>query len=217
MEEDQEEEETVEVREEEPEERRKVSFPTRRERKRLGKSGRRLLGLAVVLIVLAASGWFIFVRQKPEKTPETILESQPEEATPTPVAEPVERGGVKIEVLNGTGIAKEAAFLQEKLGELGYTQFEVGDAEEVNYVDTEVTFSSGVTDEVRDEILGQLNDIYQEVVSETSDTLDVDVRVITGYRKGHTPTPTPTTAPTSPPTPTATVSATPTSSPTPTP
>ncbi len=190
--------------------RTKVTFPTRR-RKRF-KIDKRLLIVVVILIIGGLAGWFIFTKPEIEKPTEPTPTPLFEETTPTPTPKPVNKDEIKIKVLNGTGIAKEAAFLQEELQGIGYSQIEVGNAENEDYVETEVTFSSSLSQEAVDEITDKLKDLYKEVDKKTSRSLDVDVIIITGYRKGHTPTPppTPTTTPTEGATPTATPSATPT-------
>ncbi|MFV1917297.1 MAG: LytR C-terminal domain-containing protein, partial [Patescibacteria group bacterium] len=103
------------------------------------------------------------------------------------------RENVSIQILNGTGIAKEAAYLSGKLEELGYSQIDAGNADSTDYVDTSVTFDETLPEEVIDDIMARLEEIYEEVNSDTSSDLgDYQVKVIIGYKKGYTPTPTPT-------------------------
>lgn len=198
----------------------KVSFPNGR-KKKPRKNIKAFLLIVVGLIILGVGGWFLLTEPRFESEPTsnselTTPETQVSTSSPTP--EPIDREEVKIQVLNGTGIAKEATFLQGKLRELGYEDIEVGNADEQEFEATEVTFSSTLAQEVVDEISQELRDNYNEVNTEISDTLtQVDIRIITGLREGQVlPTPEPTAEPTevpdasATPTPTASPSATPT-------
>ena len=221
MEEERQEEETTQTSDETPKE--EVSSNLQRserlKRKKIGKrrTGRfnkRYLLIIVVIIAIAAGVWFLLREPQIEIEPLSEEETREEQSEPTstPIQKPVNRDEISIEVLNGTGTPKEASFLQGKLRDLGYTDIELGNADTKDFVVTEATFSSNVPEEVRDEIIEELEDTYKEVDSGTGSSGKSDITIITGYKKGHTPTPTPapTTAPTESPTPTASPSATPT-------
>ena len=189
-------------------------------------SGKRWI--IIVIVLLLAGGGFLFYRNRlTSKESEESLFSTPtipveENLTPTPTEDPekIDKSKIKIEILNGTGIAGEASFLKTKLTELGYKEVRTGNASEENYTTTEATFLSSLSSEVVDEITQKLNEIYTKVDTKTSkDLKGNDVKVIVGLRKGVTPKPTasPTPKVTGTPTPTATVSATPSITPTKTP
>ncbi len=207
-------EETETTRKESREARREA----RRERRRGRKFGRR--GILILLIIIAfVIGFLIFRNQSPTIEIETDKTSSIDETSPTtspmPSPEPIERDEVTIQVLNGTGIAKEAGFLQEQLEDLGYSQIDVGNADDEDFVETTVTFVSSLSQEAIDEITAELEEIYEGVDTNTTDSEgDYQVQIIIGYRKGHTPTPTEAATPTPTPeedvTPTSTPSATPT-------
>ena len=110
-----------------------------------------------------------------------------EEATPTPVSKEIERSEIAIEILNGTGTAKEASFVQNLLKDLGYEDFKVGNASPQSYTDTEVTFKTGVLDDVKTEIVSALTLEFAKIKSTTSSSITTDVKIITGTRKGATP------------------------------
>lgn len=178
--------------------------------------------VAIVLIVILAlglGGWFVFKGRgatSPTPTPSPTIEI----STPSPTVAPTsDRSSAKIEILNGTGISGEAALLKDKLSALGYSDFKLGNSASSDNRKTQVSFSSDVALELRDEIEGKLGEIYQSVeAGRASPTGDVDVQIVTGLRKGVTPKPSPTATskatslPTA--TPKATSSPTPTSSPT---
>lgn len=190
----------------------------RLERKRGKKIGRGIF-IVVIIIIIAIAGFFVIRGQSPkiELKPQesTSIEETTPTTSPSPTAEPIERGDVSIQLLNGTGIAKEAAYLSGQLEDLGYSQIDAGNADNSDYVDTNVTFDEALPEEVIDDIIAKLEEIYEEVNSDTSPGLgDYQVKVIIGYKKGYTPSPTPTLTPTPEPeednvTPTSSPSATP--------
>jgi hypothetical protein len=168
----------------------------------------------IILIVSAA----IFLLKEPNIEVEPLPESEPveeevQEPTTTPSQESLKRESIRIEILNGTGIAKQAANFEEELNNLGYEDIEVGNvSKDETYENTEVTYSPSVDERVKDEINQILNDLYEDVTEDGSDLGDFDIRVIVGLRKGQAlptdiPSPTPTVKVS--PTPTATISATP--------
>ena len=181
---------------------------------------KRIFVVLGMLLVAAVAGWFIFKGSKSPSslspTPTPFIEGTSTISTPTPV--PVDKSEIEIEVLNGTGIAREASFLQGKLRDLDYTEIETGNVEDQDESETvtKVTFSSSVSEEVVDEITEELEEIYKEVDVRTSRSLEVDIQIITGLRKGQaapspTPTPEASPSPTPSPTPTGTITPSPTS------
>lgn len=143
------------------------------------------IGVGIFLIVRGSSG----PKSEPSPTPDSNLYGF-ETSEPTSTPGPIDREDISIQILNGTGIAKEASFLQGKLAGLGYTDVDMSNAEEQDYETAQVTFSSDTPDEVVDEITEELEDIYKDVETTTSRSLeDVNVEIITGLRKGQTPKP----------------------------
>jgi hypothetical protein len=195
--------ETQERRIKMPSQEARVSFPKARKK---GINKRIVIIFIVIALVLVAVGFFISREEKlvlsPVSTP-----TPSEEATPTPSPEPINKEDIKIEVLNGTEIAGEAAFLQSQLGDLGYEDIEIGNADSQDFVATKVVFSPEVSDTVKNEILDKLDDLYEDVETDTSSMDTFDIQVTIGYRKDHAPTPTKDAGSTSTPTPTSTESA----------
>lgn len=180
------------------------------------RKGTRLIPIVLVIVIILGGGLFFLSRRRagqPEESPTPTAEVLSTPA-PTETPEPVDRAEVDIEVLNGTGIAGEAAFLQGKLRDLGYENIDVGNADDQDNETTRVTFSSDLSDVVVEEIKSELEDIYKDVSASTSRSLSLNVQVITGLRKGQTPKPSPTETPT--PSPTESPTPSPTSSPSPT-
>lgn len=173
------------------------------------------------LLILGGAGIFFFARQggNAEPTPTPSFGVIPvDDYTPEPVAtatpEPVAKEDVSIEVLNGTGIAGEAGFLQGKLKELDYTDIEVGNASSTDNSDTTVTFKKDLSTTIQDEIKEELEEIYKNVVVKTSTTQDSDIVIITGLRGTQTAKPESTATPEETTSPSPTSSASPTATPT---
>lgn len=196
---------------------RSVSFPTVGPSEKSGK-GKTLLVLGVLALV-GVLGYLVYrsaSTRSPQPSP-TSLATLPAVETPSPtataMAKPVDKNKVKIQVLNGTGIPGEAAYVQTQLKNLGYTNITLGNATVQNATVTVVTFSKSLAQELVDEITKKLKNIYDEVEVKTSSSASADVLVVTGLRKGTTAKPSATATPkaTLSPTSTASPSATPTS------
>ena len=103
--------------------------------------------LIVVPIGLLMFGGFLFftnsfntdfLNKEPEKTinlPET---------TPTPTEAEVNKDAYEIEVQNGSGIAGEAASVQELLEEEGFTVSGIGNADSADYTDSQILAGESV-------------------------------------------------------------------------
>ncbi len=196
-----------------------VSFPTVNDKKKSG--GSKTLLIIAVLILVGILG-FVIYKSASNKNDEAMTEPTPYENMASPLPEeameasPVasatpstaEKGEIKIQVQNGTGIAGEAAYLQTQLKDLGYTDIAVGNAANQDLTATQVSFASTVPSSVVTEITNELKSIYQSVTTITATSTTYDVVVITGLKKGATPKPAAT--------PQATPEATATPSPTPT-
>jgi hypothetical protein len=176
-----------------------------------------LFGIVFIAIAVLV-GFYIMGNgnEEPTPTPTPYVSGFEDEtsATPTPAPE-VDKSEVSIEILNGTGIPGEAGFLQTKLKALGYTKIETGNADKQDNEITQVTFSTSLSKTVVDEIMTELESIYEDVNDRTSSTLSVDVQIVTGLRKGATPkaSATPKVSATATPSPTATPTPTPTATP----
>lgn len=200
-----------------PEVRPSVGFPET-PRKKSGGFPKWIIAVVGVILILAVGGFFISrslgSTEEIEPTPTSAgLSSLPTpNVTTTPTPEPVEvdKSEIKVEVLNGTGTAGEATFLQGELEDLGYEEIEVGNASSQNETETTVTISNDMPDEIVDELTEALEDIYDEVtVSRGTVSGGFDIRILTGPRAGASPKASATASPRA----SATASPTPTASP----
>lgn len=89
--------------------------------------------LVMSLVVMGGVMWWRFGYNKSavgsipmnQPTPEITISVTPE-ATPTQVLSPTDLNLVKVQILNGSGIAGEAGRLKDRLVELGFADIEVG-------------------------------------------------------------------------------------------
>ncbi|MFC1625035.1 LytR C-terminal domain-containing protein [Patescibacteria group bacterium] len=174
----------------------------------------------VILGIVILVGGIIFFISKGKKESGDLVSPTPtfqgiETFTPSPTETPeaVDKEEVSIEVLNGTGISGEAGYLQGELEDLGYSDIEVGNADEQDQEITVVTFSNTLDEGNKNEIKDKLEELYEDVTIKTSTTGSFDVSIVTGLKKGQSPKPSATATAEATVTPTATT----TSSPTPTP
>ncbi len=218
---------------EEHRERTPVSFPGAPKPKKKNV-GIKIVILITLLLVIGLIAWFLLKSDSPfssatvTPTPMAPIVEAPTEI-PSPTAPPVSKEDLKVQVLNGTGVPGEAAFLQKEMEKLGFKTIETGNADTKDYTKTDVSFSSRVPESVRTEVTTKLQDLYSGInISDTS-AAGADIKIITGTRKGQTakvsPTPTTKTTPTPTskvtgsisPTTTGSTTVTPTKTPTPTP
>lgn len=194
------------------------------------------IGIIIGIIVLLLAGglsWVFISRNssnEEENTIEVVNDSAPtnvptEAPSPTdsPEEESVDKEKITIQVLNGSGIAGEASYLQGVLANMDYSEIKTGNASKQNQETTTVTYKEDLAESVQDEITAKLKDVYKKVDAKTvASQKDYDVIITVGLRKNQTlPTAAPTKAvtPTSKPlssgtTPTVTPSPSPSPSPT---
>lgn len=173
------------------------------------QKGKKAVGFVLFLILLVlGGGTFFYLVSLQSRVNQSNLEESPEpfvvqesEPLPTPTEEAkkeevIDKKSISISVLNGTGITGEAAYLQDKLEDLGYTSVKVGNASSQNYKETVVKFSSTLSRSVVDEITAELNKIYNDVRTQTVNAESFDVEIITGLRLEQTSRPTTSSTPT---------------------
>src|SRR5258708_199334 len=150
-----------------------------------------LVILILFLVVIGAVTFFVFKSSRgvsSEASPTPTATDMANVATPTATATaaPVDKTQLKIQVLNGTGIAGEAGLLSDALKALGYTNVTSGNASTQNATSTQVTFASTVSSDVVAEITNKLKDLYTNVTTGNSTLSGSDIQIVTGVRKGQT-------------------------------
>ena len=156
------------------------------------KSGKWIPVVILLLIAIGVVGWFLLkggseVASTPTPTP-FVEETLPvETVAPSPSVSPaVDKTDVKVEILNGTGIAGEAALLQKELKALGYTNLSVGNSSQQDVTSTKVTFSSNLPESVVSEVTAKLKEMYKSVDVKTTTSNKDAIQIVTGLRKGQT-------------------------------
>lgn len=99
---------------------------------------------------------------------------------PTPTTAEVDRQAYEIEVLNGSGIAGEAASVQTLLEDAGFSVSEIGNAEAADFTDTQILAGEDVDDAFVDELEKALEERGPVEVEEAPSTQTQDVVVIVG-------------------------------------
>ena len=197
------------------------------EPKQIKKSSRKvLMGLLVALPVIGVIGFvFLTIRSSSERIEiesggQVESVSVEEEQTPSPVPE-IDKEEVLVNVLNGTGIVGEAAYLRGILAGIGFEKIEVGNADSEDRQSASVSFSDRIPQSMQEEVVSKLESAYTDVeVAGGAPSGDFDIEVITGSRPGvekKTPTPKPTSTATVSPAATPTSTSTPAATATPTP
>ncbi|TSC66338.1 MAG: Uncharacterized protein CEO21_206 [Microgenomates group bacterium Gr01-1014_80] len=92
-----------------------------------------------------------------------------------------ERGDAKVQVLNGSGVAGQAAKVRDILVELGYDEANIELGNATGSGETVVIFSKKVPGEIRDELIAELEKTFADVTMQ-EDTADneFDVIITTG-------------------------------------
>lgn len=109
------------------------------------------IGLLLVYIVILASGGYFMYQvgvRKGEESAKKQMEQQTatKAAEPTPTVVPIDKTQFKIKVLNGSGIAGEAAKAKDLLESAGFTVLSVGNAGSQNNTDTTIEAKDTVKD-----------------------------------------------------------------------
>lgn len=156
--------------------------------------------IAVVVIIVAGVIFLKFrstatpVAPTPTPTPMQIVTESPTPTmtlTPTPSTTVKDTSGltakqkVKIQVLNGTGVTGDAAYLKAKLISAGYQTIDTGNAAETSAsAETKVTYYSSFPATYKVDFTTLLNDLYASVSATSStDTGKYDVIVTSGKKK----------------------------------
>ncbi len=128
---------------------------------------------------------FDFFGKKPEKT----LNLPKNTPTPTEAAE-IDKEAYEIQVLNGSGIAGEAASVQTLLEDEGFKVSGIGNADSSDFTNTEIS----ATEEVSEEFLDALKEALEtrgpvEVVEAPADQAEEVIVTVGSLLAESTPTP----------------------------
>lgn len=156
-----------------------------------GKNGSGMLMIAVVaLLILAVTGWMMYIRSEWMRKQEPALKQAEteEQAAQEPVveeeveiaeSEQLERSEISLEILNGSGVAGLAAETMVAFEGLGYDEISVGNAETVP--GSELYVRSGYEDRVDvllDDVLAELE--IATISGELEDDGEIVARIVLG-------------------------------------
>jgi len=115
-----------------------------------------------------------------------------EELSPTQTPETIDRSAFDIQVLNGSGIAGEAANVQTLLEDEDFSVSEIGNAESADFTRTQILYTEDVSEEFLDELESVLETRGPVETEEADADQTEDVVVIVGSdlaEEETTPTP----------------------------
>lgn len=150
------------------------------------------IGAGIALTAIIALGAYIFISNATITSPQAPVElitPVVEETIELPDPEPVmevplpARSEIKIQILNGSGIAGQASLTQEKLNGAGFENIEIGNADTQDYTETTVTYSDAVPEEYLEEITNLLKENYENILESSLQkdvTITYDIVIITG-------------------------------------
>ena len=147
-----------------------------------------VISTAIILAILAISvlGMVrLLSPQDPLKKVPTALAPKvktPTSISPTP-AEKIKMEDIKIQVLNGSGVAGQASSTKDSLTEAGFSSIEIGNVTTDSSNDTTVTFTKRVSKDYQKKITTLLEQIFTNVVADqTASQSAFDVTITTGIK-----------------------------------
>lgn len=160
-----------------------------------GGMGKFLALFLTLLIIAALGGGVYYYRSNVEGNPltqnetsktEEKVETTPAAQTPTPTIPQVDLSSLKVQILNGSGVAGEAGKAQSYLEKPGFKSFKTGNASSFNFTDTTVALKANTPEEVFTEAQKALSDYYQNVVKADKplpESSEFDIVVTIGKKK----------------------------------
>ena len=149
-----------------------------------------LIVFAVLIIIVGIS--FVFIKQKkqavsPKKVAE-ITQVSPiltpaEESTTAAEIEEISKNALKIQILNGTGIAGQAQNLADLLSADNFINISLGNSENKQDTSTTVSFKENVAETIRSSLVQKLEEIFETVQVENLQESAFDIEITTGKLK----------------------------------
>lgn len=152
-------------------------------------------GIAIISIGLGILAYLLLKPQ--EINPNTIeQQSQPAivteesqgrqdetESTTSSQTQEIPKDQIKIQILNGTGVAGQASQVQNLLQDINYTQIEIGNAQNQDFEKTVVRVSSSISNNQKEEIKTELEKLFESVEFETNvEGESFDIIITTGQQ-----------------------------------
>jgi len=119
---------------------------------------KKLLIVFLIILLLSSlilSGIFFYrsrtkLKNEPEATPAPVVETSPTpEAAPSPMPDTeVKLSDYSVQILNGSGLAGEAGFVEKILATEGFDKIDTGNADSYDYTDTQVELKENTPETV---------------------------------------------------------------------
>src|SRR3989344_4818153 len=142
------------------------------EPKSFAKNNKKILLIFFAVLIITAGASFVFIKQKkhadsPKKEAEITkvspIPTPAEESTTAAEIEEISKDGLKIQILNGTGIAGQAQDLADLLRLDNFTDINLGNSEITQNTSTIVSFKENVSQTIRSGLVQKLEEIFETV------------------------------------------------------
>ena len=160
--------------------------------KSFAKNNKKILLVIFAVLIIAAGASFVFIKQKKQAaSPKKEAEIAPVSPIPTPAEESttaaeieeISKEDLKIQILNGTGIAGQAQDLADLLKSDGFGDITLSNSPTTDNTQTKVSFKDRVPQIVKDNLTQKLEEIFETVQIETLQESDFDIEITTGKLK----------------------------------
>lgn len=143
------------------------------------------IGISFLVGVLSYYFYFLPRMYSQKKTP--VVTTITPSPTPVPTEVPsstesaqLDRNSVTLQVLNGSGVAGQADLVKKLLNSFGYNNIETGNAQTQRARTTLVIFSKTLPQEIRTQILTEMEELFVDVSSQEATSPQFDIVIITG-------------------------------------
>lgn len=156
------------------------------------KNNKNILFIILAALIIISAVSFVFIKQKKQAVPPkketeitqvSPLPSPAEESTTSPEIEEISKDALKIQILNGTGIAGQAQELADLLKLDNFTDFTLGNSENKQDTSTTVSFKENVSKTTKASLVQKLEEIFESVQVQTLQDSDFDIEITTGKLK----------------------------------
>ena len=160
--------------------------------KSFAKNNKNILFILLFVLIIIGALSFVLIRQKrskdsPKKETVTVqtspIPTPAEESTAAAEVEEVSKDALKIQILNGTGIAGQAQDLADLLKSDGFGDATLSNSPTTGNAQAKVSFKDRVPQIVKDNLVKKLEEIFAEVQVETLQESDFDIEITTGTLK----------------------------------
>lgn len=158
----------------------------------------KVLAIFLTILIIAALGGGVYYYRANVQGNDQVAQTNDEEATqpetqttpaaetPTPTQASADLSKLKVQILNGSGVAGEAGKAQSYLEKPGFKEFTTGNASSFNFTDTTVAVKANTPESAFTEAQKALSDYYQNVVKADKaleDSSQYDLVVTIGKKK----------------------------------